>query len=391
MRLPKFGLARTLQRQGKVDEAHVAMERFQQGDEREAFLPVLSYLWGRGSLGRAEDAATDAPKVGPMIPVIFSRAWESSSDETQKSDSGLPDAACLIDVDGRWSSQLACDGERSIRRANVPEYRRQAASSWYRQLKLDWRSVVDGIACAVGDFDNDGLPDIAIATSDRVLLFRNIGGGRFADVTQPARIVTINHPSGLIFVDYDHDGDLDLFVTGEGNNGSRPNVLWRNNGDKTFTDWTQQAGLGGEGSTTAAMLTDLNNDRAVDLVVTGSGSTPTFFANPRDGAFRPTPLFPESGLPPTTGVIALDFNKDGWMDIALTHSGTPGLSLWKNVDGKRFERVALPLQNATRGWSVAAIDFDNDGWLDLADDRRDRKRIGIEDVAQHWSRMGLST
>jgi hypothetical protein len=224
----------------------------------------------------------------------------------------------------------------------------------------------DGIACAVGDFDNDGLPDVAIAMSDRVLLFRNIGGGRFADVTETAKITSVNHPSGLIFVDYDHDGDLDLFVTGEANIGAKPNVLWRNNGDKTFTDWTQQAGLGGEGRTTASVLTDLNNDRAVDLVVTGSGSAPTFFANPRDGAFHPVPLFSEKGLPPTIGVVTFDFNKDGWMDIALTHAGTPGVTLWKNVDGKRFERVALPLQNATKGWSVAAIDFDNDGWLDLA-------------------------
>ena len=191
----------------------------------------------------------------------------------------------------------------------------------------------EGIACAVGDFDNDGLPDLAIAMSDRVLLFRNIGGGRFADVTQTAAIVTTNHPSGLIFVDYDHDGDLDLFVTGQGNNGSRPNVLWRNNGDKTFTDWTEQSGLGGEGSTTAATLTDLNNDRAVDLVVAGSGPTPTFFANPRDGAFRPTPLFLQNGLPPTTGVIALDFNKDGWMDIALTHSGAPGVNALEECGG----------------------------------------------------------
>ena len=57
----------------------------------------------------------------------------------------------------------------------------------------------------------------------------------------------MNHPSGLIFVDYDHDGDLDLFVTGEGNTGAKPNVLWRNNGDKTFTtglnklDWVAKA------------------------------------------------------------------------------------------------------------------------------------------------------
>ena len=78
-------------------------------------------------------------------------------------------------------------------------------------------------------------------------------------------------------MDYDHDGDLDLFVTGKAprlgrSGGAGPNVLWRNNGNKTFTEWTEQTGLGGSGETTAAILSDINNDRAVDLVVTGSSS-----------------------------------------------------------------------------------------------------------------------
>ena len=135
---------------------------------------------------------------------------------------------------------------------------------------------------------------------------------------------------------------------------------------RPFTNWTQQSGLGGEGRTTASVLTDLNNDRAVDLVVTGSEPAPAFFANPRDGAFQPSPLFSEKGLPPTTGVVVFDFNKDGWMDVALTHAGAPGVTLWKNIDGKRFERVPLPLEGATKGLSLAAVDIDNDGWLDLA-------------------------
>lgn len=362
----EFGLARTLQRQGKVDEARVALERFRQLTNAKLSFPFSHTYGEEGDLGRAEDAATNTPKVGPMIPVTFSRAWESSSDEARRSDSAAhTNNACLIDVDGDGRASLLMMGSGA---SAVRMFRNTGAGGFELVAPAQTGLEVsgDGIACAVGDFDNDGLPDVAIAMSDRVLLFRNIGGGRFADVTEAARIVPVNHPSGLIFVDYDHDGDLDLFVTGEGNTGAKPNVLWRNNGDKTFTDWTQQAGLGGEGTTTASVLTDLNNDRAVDLVVSGSGSAPIFFANPRDGAFQPVPLFSEKGLPPTTGFVAFDFNKDGWMDIALTHAGAPGVTLWKNIDGKRFERVALPLQNATRAWSVAAIDFDNDGWLDLA-------------------------
>jgi tetratricopeptide (TPR) repeat protein len=363
----EFGLARTLQRQGKVDDARLALARFQQLTSTQLSFPFSPTYGEQGSLGRAEDAATNAPRVRPMIPVVFSRAWESSSNEAGRSNTAAfhGNGACLIDVDGDGRASLVVMGNGG---SAVQMFRNTGAGGFELAAPAQTGLEVtgDGISCAVGDFDNDGLPDIAIAMSDRVVLFRNIGGGKFADVTQAAKIVPMNHPSGLIFVDYDHDGDLDLFVTGEGIAGTKPNVLWRNNGDKTFTDWTQQAGLGGEGSTTASVLTDLNNDRAVDLIVTGSGSAPTFFVNPRDGAFNPIPLFAEKGLPPTTGVVAFDFNKDGWMDIALTHAGAPGVTLWKNVDGKRFERVALPLQNATRGWSVAATDFDNDGWLDLA-------------------------
>jgi Flp pilus assembly protein TadD len=358
----EFGLARTLQRQGKVDEARVALARFQQLTAANLSFPFSHTYGEEGSLGRAEDAATSEPKVEPMIPVTFLRAWQSSGGAESATHNNN---ACLIDLDGDGRADLLLVGSgasalRMFRNLGTGSF--ELLDSGLTGLQVSG----DGVGCAVGDFDNDGLPDIAVAMSDRILLFRNTGGGRFANVTQAAKISPLNHPSSLTFVDFDHDGDLDLFVAGSAGNGGKPNVLWRNNGDKTFTDWTQQAGLGGEGSTTGSLLTDLNNDRAVDLVVAGSGPAPTFFANPRDGAFRSTPLFSEKGLPPTTGVVAFDFNKDGWMDIALVHSGAPGITLWKNVEGKRFERVPLPLKNTSGGLSVAAIDFDNDGWLDLA-------------------------
>ena len=187
---------------------------------------------------------------------------------------------------------------------------------------------------AVGDFDGDGLNDLAVATDDAVLLFRNLGKGKFQDVTADIRIVALNRPSGITFVDYDHDGDLDLFITGEPlKAGGAPNVLWRNNGNKTFTDWTEPTGLGGSGKTAAAILTDFNNDRAVDLVTTGDGASPTIFINPREGKYPTQPMYEGEKLPATTGIAVLDFNKDGWMDIAVTHAGAPGMTLWRNVPG----------------------------------------------------------
>ena len=228
------------------------------------------------------------------------------------------------------------------------------------------------VACAVGDYDNDGLNDLAVALEDRVMLFRNLGHGQFKDVTAESGIVPRNRPTGITFVDYDHDGDLDLLLTGAPlQPGGESNVLWRNNGDKTFTEQTEPTGLGGSGKTEAAILTDFNNDRAVDLAMTGDGPSPLIYVNPREGKYPTQPLYEGTKLPPTVGITVLDYNKDGWMDIAVTHAGAPGLTLWRNVEGpnhigRRFERVELPLQGALRGWGLTPIDIDNDGWIDLA-------------------------
>jgi hypothetical protein len=228
------------------------------------------------------------------------------------------------------------------------------------------------VACAVGDYDGDGLNDLAVALDDVVLLFHNLGKGKFEDVTAAAGIAPRNRPSGITFVDYDHDGDLDLLLTGSPlQAGGSPNVLWRNNGNQTFTEWTVPTGLGGSGKTAAAILTDFNNDRAVDIAITGDGPAPLLYVNPREGKYLTQPLYENKNLPPTVGIAVLDYNKDGWMDIAVTHVGAPGLTLWRNVEGpnhigRRFERVELPLKGALRGWGLTPIDIDNDGWIDLA-------------------------
>ena len=121
----------------------------------------------------------------------------------------------------------------------------------------------------------------------------------------------------------------------------------------------------GSGPSIGAIGSDLNNDRAIDLVVTGWQKAPVAFMNPREGKFRATVPWASDMPAPTAGVVAFDFDKDGWMDLAFTHWGTPGLSLWRNVPGKPFERVALPDMEWMRGWGLAALDYDDDGWIDL--------------------------
>jgi hypothetical protein len=128
--------------------------------------------------------------------------------------------------------------------------------------------------------------------------------------------------------------------------------------------------LGGSGKTNAAILTDFNNDRAVDIAVTGDGPSPLIYVNPREGKY-PTQALSDAIHSSAVGITVLDYNKDSWMDIAVTLAVAPGLTLWRNVEGenhigRRFERVELPLQGALRGWGVTAVDIDNDGWIDLA-------------------------
>src|SRR5207237_7790934 len=113
------------------------------------------------------------------------------------------------------------------------------------------------------------------------------------------------------------------------------NTLWRNNGDGTFTDWTAQTGLAGDAPGIAALASDLNNDRAVDLILTGLRREAAVFTNRREGAFRQSEPW-NSAFPETpAGVVAFDFNKDGFMDLAFTHWGRPGVMLSKHFGGTR--------------------------------------------------------
>lgn len=362
----EFGLARALQRSGQTDEARVHLKKFEHLTRDKISSPITLTYGEQGRYSVAQDVITTDPAVGPMIPVTFVPQALAGAMKGSATASG--GGVCMIDVDGdgRLDVLSIADGDPVVhvfRSLGEGKFKEEPSSQYGLALKGK------GVSCAVGDYDNDGKNDLAVTLEDRVVLFHNDGGGKFSDVTAKVGITPMNEPAGLTFVDYDHDGDLDLFVTGKRLNGvtdSTDNLLWRNNGNNTFTNWTKEAGVGGTGATTAVVLSDINNDRAVDLIVTGSTNAPTVYLNQREGLFKAMPLYDAAGLSPTVGVYIFDFNKDGWMDVALTHAGAPGISLWRNVDGKRFERVPLPIADATRGWGITAVDFDNDGWIDLA-------------------------
>jgi tetratricopeptide (TPR) repeat protein len=359
----EFGLARALQRSGHADEAKAHFERFQHLTITK-LSPALGLSYGdQGRYSTAVPVNEQARPKHAMIPIHFSeQALVPGATAAVATGSG---GACMMDVDGDgiYDLVLMQSGPSAIR---VLRNRGEGSFEPFAADKAGLTMSGHAVSCAVGDFDGDGLSDLAVAMDDRLALFRNLGHGRFEDVTQASGIMPRNHPEGITFVDYDHDGDLDLFVTGSPlKPDSPPNVLWRNNGDRTFTEWTEQTGLGGAGHTKAVTLSDVNNDRAVDLIVTGEGAAPMIYLNPREGKFKAQPLIPASEASDSTGIATLDFDKDGWMDLLVTQSIAPGLSLWRNKDGKSFERVALPIQDVNRAWGVTAMDVDNDGWIDI--------------------------
>jgi len=372
----EFQMARALQRTGHTPEAKEHFKLFQHMTSTKISTAIGLAYGEQGHYSTVTPVEEPQTRDREMIPVklVAETTIAGSGADTETG------GACMLDVTstGEMDLVLMTSGTQAIRVLHRrAEGKLEELDAESTGLKAQGR----GMACAVGDYDGDNLNDLAVALEDRVMLFRNLGKGKFEDVTAAAGLAPRNRPTGITFVDYDHDGDLDLLLTGASlKPGGAPNVLWRNNGNKTFTEWTEPTGLGGSGTTEAAILTDFNNDRAVDLAVTGDGIAPVVFVNPREGKYPIQAIYsPEQArggaagpaLSSTVGIAVLDYNKDGWMDIAVTHAGAPGLTLWRNVPGeigvgRRFERVPLPLKGAQSGWGVAAIDIDNDGWIDLA-------------------------
>lgn len=351
----EFGLSRAYQLSGNDAMAAQHLARFDQLTQSKVGKQISQAYGEQGPYSTAEPAGAAAG--APLeFRVRFAASALAAAPGASKNPDEIGAGACFIDFDGDGKPDLV---------APPLLYRNSGGrfSDVTSTAGLD--AIGEAHGCTIGDYDNDRRDDIVLGLAAGIGIYHNDGGGRFRNVTASTGIRFAAAPLGLTLVDFDHDGDLDLYICGS----TRPatNALWRNNGDGTFSDWTAPAGLAGNGEgAIGALASDLNNDRAVDLVITADGRPATIFSNPREGAFRPSqpwaPGFPSS----SAGAVAFDFDKDGFMDLAFTHWTSPALTLWKNAGGARFERVDLPALEWSRGWGVTAIDIDNDGWLDLA-------------------------
>jgi tetratricopeptide (TPR) repeat protein len=352
----QFGLARAYQRKGDTEKAREGMKRFQKLTSEHLGTPFGAGYGDQGKFSLAEFVHGTGSSAPAEIPVHYTAKPLVES-------AGASNGVCLLDFDGDGKPDLFLVAAG----AGKSRLLRNAGGGKFEDVteKAGLAGLGGGFGCAAGDFDNDGATDLAVCEADGVRLFRN-DGGKFVDVTQK---VGIGREKGCVstsFVDYDHDGDLDLYVTIAPAAG-RKNKLWRNNGNSTFTDVSEESGLGVDATGADVAVTDFNNDRAIDFVIAGGNAGASIYLNPREGKFKALSGidFAKEKLPPAVGVAVFDFDKDGWMDLAFTHAGAPGISLWRNVDGKKLERVALPDFAWKQGWGLTSIDYDNDGWLDL--------------------------
>jgi Flp pilus assembly protein TadD len=372
----EFGLARAYQRKGDAAAAREHLARFQKITTEHLGTPFGAGYGDQGRYSLAELARSPAASAPLAIKITFKeQPLVAAATSGSTALSGASTGACFIDYDGDGKPDLflvSATSDGASRLLHNLGGGRFADVTQAVGLALNG----SGLGCAAGDFDNDGHTDLAVCLSDGVHLLRNNtgdkGDGKFADVTQAVGIRREKGCVGVTFVDYDHDGDLDLYVTnlptaGASRETTAHNVLWRNNGNSTFTDVSEETALNFDATGAGLVTTDFNNDRAIDFVFAGGTAGASIYLNPREGKFTPSAAidFKKENLPPAVGVIAFDFDKDGWMDLAFTHAGAPGISLWRNVEGKRLERVKLPDIPWERGWGIAAIDYDNDGWLDL--------------------------
>ena len=258
-----------------------------------------------------------------------------------------------------------------------------------------------GMAASAGDIDNDGDADLYVANFGQDKLYRNNGDGTFTDITKNAGIDNKLWGIAAVYLDFDMDGDLDIFVVnyliyqvsmpvtkyrgiiGYGHPRSyegTPDMLYRNNGDGTFTNVAETAGVVNptEGRGMAAVVCDYDNDRYPDIYVANDTGRNFLYHNNGDGTFTDESLFlgvgyDENGVAEgSMGVDCGDYNRDGWVDFIVANSEKATLYKSQNFGEGDFiftdasgesqlKKPTLPFV----GFSPLFLDYDNDGYLDI--------------------------
>ena len=259
----------------------------------------------------------------------------------------------------------------------------------------------------VGDYDNDGFDDLFCTFWGHNVLFHNNGNGTFTDVTQKAGLAQTKGRwgTGCSFLDYDRDGRLDLFVcnfvrldpdkppsmdeasfcqwkgvpTMCGPRGlpGDTNILYHNNGDGTFTDVSEKAGITKPGPrySITSVSYDFDNDGWPDIYVAVDSMPSIFYQNNHDGTFTDIAVIAgcaynddgheQAGM----GLGVADYDCDGWFDIFKTNFADDTCDLYHNNGDGTFTETSfnsgVGINNKYVAWGCGFIDYDNDGWADI--------------------------
>ena len=233
---------------------------------------------------------------------------------------------------------------------------------------------------AWNDFNEDGFVDLYYNQHHlvpRPILYKNLFGFSFQDVADLTGIVENGDMHGAVWGDYDNDGDDDLYQ----NLGYHmPNYLYRNNGDGTFTEVAQQAGVDDAGRGRDVAWVDYNNNGYLDLFITNIGDShypSALFENQGNGTFfRKTVAAGLDKIMFATGQVWGDYNNDGWLDLLVWMNSAPQL-FQNNGDGTFTETTSLLAGITGAINDIDWADYDNDGDLDLY-------------VSRGWRRSGVT-
>jgi len=361
---------------------------------------------------RTTTLAVTAPLFQPKLPRGLDFTLQNSPTPQKYLIETMPGGVALFDYnnDGLLDIFLVNGG----RVAAAEQFDRGNPRYWnrlYRQNKDGTFSDVTkavglaeagngnyGMGVAVGDYDNDGWPDLFVTSYGKNILYHNNGDGTFSDVTQKAGVAGGGWSVSAGFFDFDNDGHLDLFVTRyldwdmvgskscggawrtycpPGEFPATTSLLYRNRGDGTFEDVSEKSGIASQkGRALGVSFADYDGDGFSDIFVANDGMQQFLFHNNGDGTFRECALDAGAALSadgkPLSGMGAIfqDYDNDGLPDILVTELPREIYGLYHN-DGKGlFSNRSLEtglgaLTAGSSGWGAGLEDFDNDGWKDL--------------------------
>jgi len=383
---------------------------------------IITYIHTGKAIAQAgklpsKSVATSTTHVPALVDITASTGIHFehlSSPEQKYIVESMSGGVALIDYDG--------DGWLDIYFTNSPsvsmalEGKKAKGALYHNNHDGTFTDITDkagiGYPCwamgvAVGDYNNDGRPDLVISCFGGVVLYRNNGDGTFTDVTKATGLdKDTGWATGVTFGDYDGDGNSDLFVPhyvdfdthdlplfgsrktcqyhdvpvqcGPRGLKGYPDTLYHNNGDGTFTEVAKQAGVSDEKRYfgLGAVWSDFDNDGKLDLFVANDGEPNYLYRNEGNGQFKEIALdagvaVSEDGVEQANmGVTLGDYMNSGRMSIAITHFSDEYATLYRNDGAMSFSDVSHSAGIARStvpfvGWGNAFLDLDNSGWLDL--------------------------